>query len=155
MADTTAQRYAKLKAEITVDELGRGYSGMTAAQAATDMNLPYRTRTVPVIPAATLARWAAREGRRARIEIACEDANSPVRSQALSLRDRLQGVNPQPLDVLHADDLGMLLDLVIANVLTDADLTALLATTRFPLQRSVEVWGQEAGELDIAAVRNA
>jgi hypothetical protein len=36
--------YQALNTELTTDPLGRGYSGMTDEQAATDLNTVYRTR---------------------------------------------------------------------------------------------------------------
>lgn len=41
--------YAALKSELITDPLGRGYSGMTDAEAATDLNTAYRSRTVTVV----------------------------------------------------------------------------------------------------------
>jgi len=38
--------YAVLNNELTVDPLSRGYSGMTDAEAATDLNTEYRDRNV-------------------------------------------------------------------------------------------------------------
>lgn len=39
--------YAKLKAEIQTDPLGRGYSAMTAEQVAASLNAVNRTRVIP------------------------------------------------------------------------------------------------------------
>ncbi len=44
----TTQQYQDLNTELTTDPLSRGYSGMTDAQAADDLNTVYRPAEVPV-----------------------------------------------------------------------------------------------------------
>jgi len=43
--------YQELFYEIDVDPLGRGYSGMTSAEIAADLNTEYRSRNVTVMSA--------------------------------------------------------------------------------------------------------
>lgn len=74
-----------LKAEITGDPLGRGYTSMTDDQIVASLAAEDRVVLVPVVSAELLA-WSAGNGRYMKIKTASEDAtkNDDIRSIAFA-----------------------------------------------------------------------
>ena len=142
----------KLHAELTADPLGRGYSAMTAAQAADDLNTTYR-QLVEFIQPENLILWAADGGRLQKLlnEADRSQAAVGIRSACRALAvtvTAFEGVNP-------ADErwATLLNAIVSAGILTAADRTALVDEATVTTSRAAELGLGTVAEGDVIKAR--
>lgn len=131
--------WSALKDELANDPLGRGYSTMSDAQAADDLNTAYRQYSVEVSSRALLV-WAGANGRLKKIDAARTDTNissgvQNVCEVAMRLIERDEA-SYDPNDSRHTDMLGAL---VSAGVIVQSDADALNALGQRARTRAEEL----------------
>lgn len=124
-----------IKDELTTDPLARGYSGMTDAQAADDLNTAYRASTRRVSNAKYLL-WIAGARRKAIGDAAASHANATVQGLAQVALDLL--LRPD-IEYDRTDHLALLQALQAGGVLSADDVAALDDQADTTISRAAEL----------------
>lgn len=140
-----------LKAEVTNDPLGRGYSSMTDAEVAASLNTGDRTFNRK-IGSRELMTWAAQNSRWANVDDAADNKALPnsVRSIAMASRKLL---DRQDAELDMSTHSPMIDALVAAGILTAGDKTELLALSTKAGSRAEELGLDEVFESHVTYVR--
>lgn len=124
-----------LKDELTADPLTRGYSGMTDAEAADDLNTAYRESTRRVSNAKYLL-WIAGARRKAIGDAAASHGSATVQGLAQVALDLL--LRPD-IEYDRGDHLALLQALQSGGVLSDTDVAALDDQADATITRAAEL----------------
>lgn len=127
------------QAEVKLDPLGRGYSGMNDQQLWDSLQVLDRSKIVP-LGSRTLLEWAAYNSRYQKLENAANDVNTgdAVRSickAALKILDRAD----TELDLRYPEHMTLLDGLVASGVLSSEDKDSLIATSTVMISRAEEI----------------
>jgi hypothetical protein len=151
-----------LATELTNDPLARGYSGMTAAQAAASLNTANRpSATTVLIPSAELLAWSgggasddpAVKCRYERIqEAAGSHASNVVRGACLAALGMIER-DDTGLDLSKSDRVGMLDALVSGGVLTAGEKTEVVAMGTPLISRAQELGLGTIGDGHVKSAR--
>ena len=130
--------YSKLTDELTNDPLGRGYSGMTDAEAANDLMSEYRTLYSP-ITMGNIIRWAARHDAIHSLETAVASGVADKRRLARAALAMIDSPQIDSLDIGDVEISGMFDALVTLGVFTSAEQDDLVAFGTSTISRASEV----------------
>jgi hypothetical protein len=140
--------YSKLREELTNDPLERGYSGMSDAEAAADLNTKYRTR-IRHISSAELLTWAGGgandttgvRSRYERIEANGDESEQSSRAVRGACKAAVKMVERSDtyLDFDNAAHAAMVDGLVAGNVLTSDEKDELIAMGTESISRAAEL----------------
>ena len=128
-----------LKEEIDGDPLGRGYDSMTNAEVTISLNTVDRTR-LETLSMQELREWTAENARG--FNIMSGITNVALTDQVRNLcyvADKLIGTDDGQLSPGNALHVDMINDLVAANVISNADRTALVTKATKNLSRATEL----------------
>lgn len=138
--------YQALRAYIDADPAFVGWiAGGNDQQIADEINA--RTvGSVSHLPKAAFSVWVGKSGLRAAIEDHASNAQSPLRSIALTIKDFLQGSVPDFIDFSIPDNLTMLDAWVTAGAITTDQKNQLLALATVQLP----IFGRLVSNIDVA-----
>lgn len=147
--------YTALAAELTDDTLARGYSAMTDAEAAADLNTVYRTRLRP-LSMMELREWAGLNARGFKIYSAISDGTKTDQQRNVAyVADKLLGTDNGTLDPRNDLHVAMVDTLVSAGIISADDKAALVAKATDNISRANELGLGTIREGDIQVVRPA
>tara|TARA_Y100001949_G_scaffold152335_1_gene138662 strand:- start:222 stop:665 length:444 start_codon:yes stop_codon:yes gene_type:complete len=129
--------YSKLRDELANDPLGRGYSGMTDAEAAADLMSEYRTLVSP-ITMGNIIRWAARHDAIHSLETAVSSGDADKRRLSRAALAMIDSPQIDTLDIGDVEISGMFDALVALGVFTSAEQDDLVAFGTSTISRATE-----------------
>lgn len=150
--------YDILRSELTADPLGRGYAGMSDADAASSLNVANRTLR-RLVPTWEVKQHAIENGYWAAVKITAEGgAGIPieVRGLAISARDWIDDAagKIQTLDMDRPSTLAMIAGMVASTLMTQGNADSLSALANQSISRATEIGWPPVTEHDIAAARS-
>jgi hypothetical protein len=130
--------HSKLRDELTIDPLGRGYSGIADEQAADDLMSKYRTLVSP-ITMANIIRWSARHDTIHALETAVASGVADKRRLARAALALIESPQIDTLDLGDVEISGMFDALVTLGVFTSAEQDDLVAFGASLISRATEI----------------
>lgn len=127
-----------IRAELDNDPLERGYSAMTAVEAAESLNASNRSR-IREVDMNTLREWAAVGGRAIKIRNGITSASTDTLKGICLFLDQIMGTDSAILAPSNQQHVAAFSALVAANIISQADFNALVTVATVSISRAAEL----------------